>query len=349
MNKHVERDQKVAYYKKGFAVMLATMTIAGGGIWAFKEFKPQPALSQASQQSLIEVETEAVKNNSKPLQVKGSIMKDWNRLSKENKVLAADLVYTSVQNTSVYYNSAVLLMEGEIQYNQTKNNSLSAADSSAWVLGFIQDIENNSLRSYNLNKNRILVLPDFKELKDDLEDGASQELKDFLVLAANAQAAEVFTEDEVDVYKAAEVYQTILDGTGVLARKHGTNSKYLQDASSLARIYHDAALGFIQTNNLTMQPDGSYKVSETTIKGLEKIAKSELGLKVEAQKFLAQVKDGKIAGEYLKTGATDSQQLFGSNVFWQGDTDLSAILNADGTANLTENGGGSQDGKEKEE
>ena len=334
MNKYVEKDAKRAHRRKGLAIFAAIVAVGSAGVWGYHELKPVAPLSADSQTSLIEVETEAVKNNAKPLQVAGSLLKEWDRLSDDNQVLAGDLIYTSVQNSTVYYNNAVLLMSGEIEYNKTKSNSLSAADNSAWVLGFVQDIENNSMRSYNLNAGRILVLPDFKELLEKIGPDSSDELRDFLTIAAKTQDIKVFTDDQVDVVKAADAYQVVIDGVSEYAAKY-QGSKYLSDLSSLARIYHDVALGFVQTNNLTLQADGSYKLSTEQVDGVTKVSKDpDSALRTEAAEWLKQVKDGVVQASVLKDGAAKSLELYGSSVYWQSDADLITIINSDGTANL---------------
>lgn len=97
----------------------------------------------------------------------------------------------------------------------------------------------------------------------------------------------VFTDDQVDVKRAAEAYQILIDGLGDYVKKYGQDSKYLVDLSSLARIYHDVAFGFVQTNNLT-PADGSYKLSDEQVKAITAISKGDGALKTEATKYLGE-------------------------------------------------------------
>lgn len=346
MNKYVDRDYKNKHHLKGIAIFATIVVVGSAGVFRWQKLKGVGSLSAESQTSLIQVETEAVKSNAKPLQVAGSLLKEWDRLNDSNQQLAADLIYTSVQNTTVYYNNAVLLMQGEIEYNRTKNNSLSATDNSAWVLGFVQDIENNSLKSYNLSKARILVLPDFQELSEKVGKDSTTELREFLKIAAETQKFKVFTDDEVNVKEAAKAYKHLIDETATFARSY-PSSKYLSDLSSLARVYHDSLFGYYQTNNVTLGKDGKYAVSKSQLKDLKSISEDESSpLRVEAQKYLAQVKDGKISPDYLKAGSESSLKLYGSNVFWQSETDIGAIINSDGTSDLNNTTKGATDDEE---
>ena len=332
-NQYIELDNKRNRRRIGMAIFTGIVVLGLSGYFGLQKYKPLAPLSNSSQASLIEVETKAVKNNAKPAQVIGSLYKEFNRLSSSNKELASDLMYTSVQNNAVYYNNATLLMSGEIEYNAHKNNSLSAGQSSAWVLGFLQDIENNTLHSYNLNKKRILALPDFAELLDKTKGGASDELRDYLEIGTKVEQIKVFTENEINVVNAARAYQTVISGTATFAQKY-PKSKYLSDLSSLARIYHDVAFGYVQTNNISLQKNGTYKLSRQHLAGLNKVASGNSALKTEARQYLAQVKGDTISAKYLKDGAQKSLKLYGSNVFWNSDTDISSLVNSDGTSNL---------------
>lgn len=343
MNIYVNKDKKKGHRLKGLAIFGAIVGVGLGGLYYYHQVLPGVVpLSAESQSSLIQVETEAVKNNAKPVQVSGTLLAEWDRLSDSNQALAGDLIYTSVQNSTIYYNNAVLLMAGELEYNTTNKNSLSAVKNSAWVAGFIQDIENNSMKSYNLNSGRILVLPDFDELQKKIGDEVTSELRDFLTLSAKTQDLKVFTDDQVDVKRAAEAYQILIDGLGDYVEKYGQDSKYLADLSSLARIYHDVAFGFVQTNNLTLQADGSYKLSDEQVKAITAISKGDGALKTEATKYLENVSDNQtVTAEYLKNGANLSMQLYGSSVYWQSDSDLSSLISSDGSVNLEQEDGNS--------
>ena len=101
--------------------------------------------------------------------------------------------------------------------------------------------------------------------------------------------------------------------------------------TSLARLYHDIALGLVQTPNLTLEKDGTYKLSETQISALKEIQKdkAKTDLSLEAGEILKEVKDGKIKAEILKDKAKLSQKEFGTSVYWQGSTDLEASVTKD--------------------
>ena len=128
--------------------------------------------------------------------------------------------------------------------------------------------------------------------------------------------------------EAANAYQTIMLGSLNLA-KTNANSKYLQDFASLARIYHDLALGFGKDNNLTKKSE-KYQYSADSVSALKIIAKNKNQLLAsDAKKVLNQL-DGKshtVAVTYLNQMANNSAKQFGTSVYWQNQTDISAMLN----------------------
>ena len=294
------------------------------------ESLPNQSLSSSQQTSLIKTETKAVKNNAKPRDVVDTLLKRQKKLSKHNQKLSSDLMYTSMQNATLYYNNAADIMGGEVDYSRPANskNSLDSSKDNAWVQGFLAEIERQHLVAYNYSASQILILPDFAYLQKQLNNSGSKELNIFLDSAVQAQKMKVFSKNEVNMVEAANAYQTIMLGSLNLA-KTNANSKYLQDFASLARIYHDLALGFGKDNNLTKK-DEKYQYSTASVSALKIIAKNKNQLLAsDAKKVLNQL-DGKshtVAVTYLNQMANNSAKQFGTSVYWQNQTDISAMLN----------------------
>lgn len=233
------------------------------------ESLPNQSLSSSQQTSLIKTETKAVKNNAKPRDVVDTLLKRQKKLSKHNQKLSSDLMYTSMQNATLYYNNAADIMGGEVDYSRPANskNSLDSSKDNAWVQGFLAEIERQHLVAYNYSASQILILPDFAYLQKQLNNTGSKELNIFLDSAVQAQKMKVFSKNEVNMVEAANAYQTIMLGSLNLA-KTNANSKYLQDFASLARIYHDLALGFGKDNNLTKKGE-KYQYSPDSVSALK--------------------------------------------------------------------------------
>ena len=294
------------------------------------ESLPNQSLSSSQQTSLIKTETKAVKHNAKPRDVVDTLLKRQKKLSKHNQKLSSDLMYTSMQNATLYYNNAADIMGGEVDYSRPANskNSLDSSKDNAWVQGFLAEIERQHLVAYNYSASQILILPDFAYLQKQLNNTGSKELNIFLDSAVQAQKMKVFSKNEVNMVEAANAYQTIMLGSLNLA-KTNANSKYLQDFASLARIYHDLALGFGKDNNLTKKGE-KYQYSADSVSALKIIAKNKNQLLAsDAKKVLNQL-DGKnhtVAVTYLNQMANNSAKQFGTSVYWQNQTDISAMLN----------------------
>lgn len=286
--------------------------------------------SKQQQTSLIKTETKAVKNNAKPNDVISTLLKRQNNLSSHNQKLSSDLMYTSVQNATLYYNNAAYIMGGEIDYSRPakSKNSLDASKDNAWVQGFLAEIERQHLVAYNYSASQILILPDFSYLNQNLSGKSGKELQMFLKYASQVQKMKVFTKNEVNMVEAANAYQTIMLGSLELA-KTNTNSKYLQDFASLARIYHDLALGFGKDNNLTKKGE-KYQYSDASVAALQIIARNKkLLLANDAHKVLNQLdnKTKTVSVAYLNQAANNAAKTFGTSVYWQNQTDISAMLN----------------------
>ncbi len=319
-----------------FLIVGAVSLVVGGavGTYLYQQTKPSDSnievLSEDAQKSLIELETGLVKNNTKPKEVISDLSPRLSKLNDNNKHLATDLMYTSVQNAAFYYNSTAQIMSGEVDYNRKESeNALDAAKNSAWVDGYIKDIKDQYLVPQSLSPDFILTLPDFEKLST-YSDNYSDELKTLIETGKNIQSLKVFQDGKVSPTKAFEAYKLAILGVADLSSKN-KSSKYIADMTSLARLYHDIALGLVQTPNLTLEKDGTYKLSETQISALKEIQKdkAKTDLSLEAGEILKEVKDGKIKAEILKDKAKLSQKEFGTSVYWQGSTDLEASVTKD--------------------
>ena len=319
--------------KKQIVGICAVVLIGGiGGPVVYQMKKPADyqleSLTAEQQKSLIEVQTKLVKQNTKPKEIKASFKNRLEKLSKENQELAMDLIYTSTQNASFYYNATSQVMSGEVDYNrQDSKSALDAGKNSAWVEGYIKDIEDQGLIANSLSGNFILNLPDFQSLKN-YNKYSSKELQVLVKYGSEAQSKKIFNQNgEVNPLEAARAYEIILKGIEELTEIN-SQSKYLADLNSLARIYHDIALGYVQTPNLELQKDGTYKLNQLQTDSLKQIQKEATNLEfiTEVTTLLKQVKDGKILASDLKNGAKASQTKFGSSVFWQGDLDLESAV-----------------------
>ena len=322
-------------------LILAVITVGAGsgvGYYALKQTRPESTitkLSQTQQTSLISAETKLVQNNTKPKEVYSDLIKRFPKLDSAHKQLGMDLIYTSVQNASYYYNSTGSVMRGEIDYNRRESkNALDAGKNSAWVSGYIQDIKDQKLVPVSLSNDFILALPDFSLLNENKSD-ASKELQVLISTGSEAQELKVFEDGKVNPIEAEKAYQRVRKGITDLS-KIAPTSKYYSDLASLARIYHDIALGLVQTPNLSLNKDGTYTLSKQQLQALEQFEKdnSSSGLGSEAKDILKNVKDGKVQASVLKEKAKKSQEEFGSSVFWKGETDVEAEV----TGELNESG-----------
>lgn len=318
--------------KKILIVGLISLVVGGGiGFHLYQKTKPSDSnievLSEDAQKSLIELETGLVKNNTKPKEVIADLSPRLSKLNNQNKYLATDLMYTSVQNAAFYYNSTAQIMSGEVDYNRKDSeNALDAAKNSAWVDGYIKDIKDQYLVPQSLSPDFILTLPDFDKLST-FSDNYSEELKTLVNTGKNIQNLNVFQDGKVSPTKAFEAYKLAILGVGELSSKN-PSSKYIADMTSLARLYHDIALGLVQTPNISLEKDGTYKLTDSQISALKEFEKdkAQTDLSKEAGEILKEVKDGKVKAEVLKDKAKLSQKEFGSSVYWQGATDLESAV-----------------------
>ena len=218
-------------------------------------------------------------------------------------------------------------MSGEVDYNRKDSeNALDAAKNSAWVDGYVKDIRDQYLVPQSLSKDFILTLPDFEKLST-YSDNYSEELKTLVNTGKNIQNLNVFQDGKVLPTKAFEAYKLAILGVGELSSKN-PSSKYIADMTSLARLYHDIALGLVQTPNISLEKDGTYKLTDSQISALKEFEKdkAQTDLSKEAGEILKEVKDGKVKAEVLKDKAKLSQKEFGSSVYWQGATDLESAV-----------------------
>lgn len=331
--KVIKQENKL---KKWFLILgIAGVIGVGSGLYYYN-FQKGPsdknivALTSDQQKSLIETATKLVKQNTKPKEIYNDLGSRIEKLDKQNQYLAMDLIYTSIQNATFYYNSTGSVMSGEIEYNRkTSRSSIAAANNSAWVSGFVRDLKDQHLKPFSISGAQILSLPNWEDLKN-YQKYSSSELSILIETGAEAEKFEIFNSETgaVDAYQAFKAYETVLEGLNKLS-KENQSSKYLADLNSLARFYHDVALGVIITDNIELDSDGTtYTMTTSQVQALEKIkneAKDPVIAK-EAGSILGVLKDNKAPGNFLKNIAKESQKRFGSSVYWQAEQDLSSIV-----------------------
>lgn len=323
-------------FKKWFLILgIAGVIGVGSGLYYYNVQKGPSdknivALTSDQQKSLIETATKLVKQNTKPKEIYNDLGSRIEKLDKQNQYLAMDLIYTSIQNATFYYNSTGSVMSGEIEYNRkTSRSSIAAANNSAWVSGFVRDLKDQHLKPFSISGAQILSLPNWEDLKN-YQKYSSSELSILIETGAEAEKFEIFNSETgtVDAYQAFKAYETVLEGLNKLS-KENQSSKYLADLNSLARFYHDVALGVIITDNIELDSDGiTYTMTTSQVQALEKIkneAKDPVIAK-EAGSILGVLKDNKAPGNFLKNIAKESQKRFGSSVYWQAEQDLSSIV-----------------------
>lgn len=323
-------------FKKWFLILgIAGVVGVGSGLYYYN-FQKGPSdknitvLTSDQQKSLIETATKLVKQNTKPKEIYNDLGSRIEKLDKQNQYLAMDLIYTSIQNATFYYNSTGSVMSGEIEYNRkASRSSIAAANNSAWVSGFVRDLKDQHLKPFSISGAQILSLPNWEDLKN-YQKYSSSELSILIETGAEAEKFEIFNSETgaVDAYQAFKAYETVLEGLNKLS-KENQSSKYLADLNSLARFYHDVALGVIITDNIELDSDGTtYTLTTSQVQALEKIkneAKDPVIAK-EAGSILGVLKDNKAPGNFLKNIAKESQKRFGSSVYWQAEQDLSSIV-----------------------
>ena len=331
--KVIKRENKL---KKWFLILgIAGVIGVGSGLYYYN-FQKGPSdkniavLTSDQQKSLIETATKLVKQNTKPKEIYNDLGSRIEKLDKQNQYLAMDLIYTSIQNATFYYNSTGSVMSGEIEYNRkTSRSSIAAANNSAWVSGFVRDLKDQHLKPFSISGAQILSLPNWEDLKN-YQKYSSSELSILIETGAEAEKFEIFNSETgaVDAYQAFKAYETVLEGLNKLS-KENQSSKYLADLNSLARFYHDVALGVIITDNIELDSDGTtYTMTTSQVQALEKIkneAKDPVIAK-EAGSILGVLKDNKAPGNFLKNIAKESQKRFGSSVYWHAEQDLSSIV-----------------------
>ena len=323
-------------FKKWFLILgIAGVVGVGSGLYYYN-FQKGPSdknitvLTSDQQKSLIEIATKLVKQNTKPKEIYNDLGSRIEKLDKQNQYLAMDLIYTSIQNATFYYNSTGSVMSGEIEYNRkASRSSIAATNNSAWVSGFVRDLKDQHLKPFSISGAQILSLPNWEDLKN-YQKYSSSELSILIETGAEAEKFEIFNSEtgSVDAYQAFKAYETVLEGLNKLS-KENQSSKYLADLNSLARFYHDVALGVIITDNIELDSDGTtYTMTTSQVQALEKIkneAKDPVIAK-EAGSILGVLKDNRAPGNFLKNIAKESQKRFGSSVYWQAEQDLSSIV-----------------------
>jgi hypothetical protein len=283
-------------------------------------------MSAEQQTSLITSEIEAVKNNTKPKEVIGALEPRMKMLTKENKELAVDLIYTSMQNSTLYYNTLTQVFSGEINYSRgDTKNSIDSALHNKIIDGYLKELKEQKIEYYNLNRDFFVSLPDFNYL-DKYKNSMSKELKLLVEAGKIGQNSSIFEKDKVNSYNALKAYNQIVQKLYEL-KNINDKSKYLQDISSLARFYHDVAFGYVQTNNTELN-SVHYNVSRDQIEQLER-AKREFkdtpDLYKEIEDYLSKIKDGKIGADFIKDQSDNSVKKFGTSVYWNSVADITSL------------------------
>lgn len=318
--------------KKTNSLIITALTgaLLSGGYLYYDHNKNNPDFTKEmtleQQTSLITAEVEAVKNNAKPKDVINALEPRMNLLTSDNKQLATDLIYTSLQNSSLYYNTMTQVLAGEINYSRgNTKNALAAADHNKLVDGYFKELSEQKLKYYNLNPDFVVSLPDFEYL-GTFDKENSPELKLLIEAGKIGQNAPIFESEKVNNYEALKAYNKIVQKLYEL-RSMNASSKYLQDISSLARFYHDVGFGYVQTSNTTLE-GVHYKLEKYHIDQLEK-AKIEFKdtpeLYNEISEYLSKVKDNKIGADFVKDKSDKSVKTFGTSVYWNSVADISSL------------------------
>lgn len=331
-NKLPKKENKKLSLKQWLIVASASVVLGGGAFATTQALKEPWSLTQAQQKSLIETEVEAVNQAKKPIDVEKDLGSRMGKLSKGNKEQAVELIYTSVQRSATYYNNAAYLMSGELDYSTNGKDALSAAKGNSWVGGLISESRSQGLSVYSLNKNTLVMLPNFRQINSKYGNYASGDLKELIQAGQEAQDINVFTGDRVDIVAADKAYSKVIKRFARLL-EYGPDTKYLQDMNSLARIYHDAALGLVKTNNFVQ--DGDYYVFDTkSVDQLKTLAKKSEFLKDDAKDIVSHMdKNGRIKASYIQDLANKSIDQFGTSLYWQSTNDISALSRQGGLLN----------------
>lgn len=323
MKKNDKAQFKITKKKKIGLSIILVLIISLITFNIFKSLEPVSKLSSGQQKSLITAETNAVKNNQKPDDIIGSLYPRMKKLSGDYKYQAVDLIYTSMQNSSLYYNNAAYMMSGEIDYSRSGSNPLSASKHNYWVLGFQKEMDNQKLFINGINTSTLIVMPDFKYLNDTYYKYSSSEMQALITAGSNAQDYNAFKNGKTDEYAAAKAFNSAALGY-VKIKAINKNSKYIQDVNSLMRFYHDSALGLISTSDV--KTSGEYTVfNKNAINNLNRIKNSKLLLSKEAKSLLNDMKDGKVKTTTISDLANKSLKTYGSSVYWQSSADISAL------------------------
>ena len=323
-HKKAQQTKRKYWLCAGIAGILLGGAVFGGVYYSNPDNNPTTKLSKTEQTSLIKAETSAVENNSKPADVIAGLSKRYDKLSGEQKEQAVELMYTSVQNASLYYNNAAYMMSGEISYSRPtgSNNSLLAARHNSWLGGFVADVRSQYLVPYNLNKGQILVLPNFDELAK-YKSEATGDLKQLLLAGKETQSRHVFTDNDANLYQAALAYNDVIKRYPLLLNAN-SKSKYVNDMNSLGRIYHDIALGLITINNYHSVDGDKVQFDNQSYNQLVQIANNhKLYLYKEAQAELKHMNSKhQISKDYLEDQEKKSLETFGTSTYYQGKDDV---------------------------
>lgn len=330
--------------KKTKVILFSSILFAVGSAGAIGYQMSRPdtmsaKLTSAQQKSLISTEITAVQNNAKPKDVINSFT-DKNRLFKmsdKNKLIALQVIYTSLQNASLYYNNTGTILGGEIDYSRgDSKNPLDAAKDNKLIKGFVDELSEQYLEAKPVNSSTIVVLPDWQKLNKIAKDNgidskllAKSDLNYLITAGVDSDKLDVFNGKRVDVIASAKAFERVEKQLDSL-KEENSDSNVIQDLNSLLRIYNDATFGYIETNNITLtKTDGTVQIDKETLAELKSLAKMNLSLSDDAEVYLKNVdSDGKIKSSVLQKGAETSTTTFGTSKFWQGQTDITSLINA---------------------
>lgn len=280
-------------------------------------------LTPTEERSLIDTQRTALLSNAKPKDIFATLSERYDQLSDEGKAVAVEIMYISQQNAALYYNNMMYIMGGEISVNRPADsmNSLDAGKGSAWVAGYIQDLEDQMLVPINLNEDMILALPNFKALEPFKQD-ATPSLRKLIDVGVKIQDLKPFTSNYFNIHSAALSFDIAINAYQEVS---GTNADaYSQHILSLARLMHDAIFGFIQTNNIEWQLDvsGNFLVSDEQLKGMEMLADSDFALQEKAVEYLKEMEGQTISSQFIQERSIRSVREFGQSVYISSAADI---------------------------
>lgn len=289
--------------------------------------------TNTQQKSYISVLTKAVKANYKP----GTIQEiaPVNRISLltgNYKYQATELVYTSYQNTALYYNNYVSMLQGEISYDQIFNGIVNpvyqTTKASKMVSGYLAQTHDSHFLNYYVGNARIISLPNFQYLTDNYARSASPDLKLLFKAGLAGQQYTPFGRTTVSAPEALKAYDAVTKISAELYKKY-PSSKYNADTASLARFYYEAILPTDYSLNL-VQSGTKHKLTKTAYKSLLTASKQSSSLQSSIKTYLAHVnkKTLVVQTSYLSKLGSSITTLFGTSVYYETTADLTSLASS---------------------